>query len=220
MPLDLTIGGPVPTWAQARGAPGNRFESWMPSAAEFGAFVRAVATRYSGHYTPPGAPAALPRISFWSIWNEPNYGVDLSPQAIDQSRVEVSPRLYRGLVDAAWSAFAATGHRGDTILIGETAPRGITTGNSPGNFSGMVPLRFIRALYCVDTSFTAAERYGRQRTRLPAGRRRISALRRRSIPDCSRRAGSPTTRIRRGDSAKRPNPRRARLRRSGIDRKS
>ena len=78
----------------------------------------------------------------------------LSPQAIDQSRVEVSPRLYRGLVDAAWSALAATGHRGDTILIGETAPRGITTGNSPGNFSGMVPLRFIRALYCVDTSFT------------------------------------------------------------------
>ncbi len=153
MPLDLTIGGPVPTWAQAPGAPGNRFESWMPSAAEFGAFMRAVATRYSGHYTPSGAPSPLPRISFWSIWNEPNYGVDLSPQAIDQSRVEVSPRLYRGLVDAAWSALSATGHRGDTILIGETAPRGITTGNSPGNFSGMVPLRFIRALYCVDSSF-------------------------------------------------------------------
>src|SRR5207248_7222729 len=32
------------------------------------------------------------------------------------------------------------------------APRGITTGNQPGNFSGMVPLRFIRALYCVDKS--------------------------------------------------------------------
>ena len=91
MPLDLTVGGPVPTWAQAHGAPGNRFESWKPSAAEFGAFVRAVATRYSGHYTPSGASSPLPRINFWAIWNEPNYGVDLSPQAIDQSRVEVSP---------------------------------------------------------------------------------------------------------------------------------
>jgi hypothetical protein len=154
MPLDLTVGGPVPTWAEGSGAPRSRFASWMPDAAEFGAFVRAVATRYSGHYTPPRAPSPLPRISFWSIWNEPNYGVDLAPQAIDESRVEVSPRLYRGLVDVAWSALAATGHRGDTILIGETAPRGITTGDNPGNFSGMVPLRFIRALYCVDSSLS------------------------------------------------------------------
>ena len=42
--------------------------------------------------------------------------------------------------------------RHDKILIGEVAPRGQTTNGQPGNFSGMVPLRFIRALYCVDGS--------------------------------------------------------------------
>ena len=200
------------------GAPGNRFQSWKPSAAEFGQFVHAVGTRYSGHYTPAGASTPLPRISFWSIWNEPNYGVDLSPQAIDQSRVEVSPRLYRGLVDAAWSAFAATGHRGDTILIGETAPRGITTGNSPGNFSGMVPLRFIRALYCVDTSFTPLSGTAASERGCPpdgAGSRHFAA----EHPGLFQASGFADHPYPQGGSAKRPNPRRARLRRSGIDRK-
>jgi hypothetical protein len=153
MDVDLTIGYPAPVWATGRGAPphGPHLQ-WKPSAAEYGAFVRAVGTRYSGSYKPPGAAVALPRIDFWAIWNEPNYGVDLAPQAVDRSTVEVSPRLYRGLLDAAWGSLNATGHGHDTILIGETAPRGLTTGDNPGNFSGMVPLRFIRALYCVDST--------------------------------------------------------------------
>jgi hypothetical protein len=92
-------------------------------------------------------------VDFWAIWNEPNYGIDLAPQATDKSTVEVSPALYRGLVNAAWNALAQTGHGSDTILIGELAPRGITVGNNPGNFSGMVPLRFLRALYCADSSY-------------------------------------------------------------------
>ncbi len=100
-----------------------------------------------------GSPSPLPKVSFWSIWNEPNYGPELAPQAVDRSKVEVSPMLYRGLVDAAWRALHQTGHGADTILIGEIAPRGITTGDNPGNFSGMVPLRFVRSLYCVDASF-------------------------------------------------------------------
>ena len=151
--IDLTIGEPVPLWATGSGAPpGGPHLQWKPSAPDFGDFVKAVATRYSGDYTPPGASKPLPRVRFWAIWNEPNYGVDLAPQATHDSTVEVSPRLYRDLVDAAWGALQDTGHGKDTILIGETAPRGLTTGNNPGNFSGMVPLRFIRALYCVDQS--------------------------------------------------------------------
>jgi hypothetical protein len=153
MGIDLTIGEPVPLWATGSGAPpGGPHLQWKPSAPDFGDFVKAVATRYSGDYTPPAASKPLPRVKFWAIWNEPNYGVDLAPQATHDSTVEVSPRLYRDLVDAAWSALQDTGHGKDTILIGETAPRGLTTGNNPGNFSGMVPLRFIRALYCVDQS--------------------------------------------------------------------
>jgi hypothetical protein len=156
MGVDLALEAPAPLWAIGPGLPPGTASgfvgSWEPSAKEYGLFVRAVGTRYDGHYTPPGASASLPAVRFWSIWNEPNYGAQLAPQAVDDSTVEVSPLIYRELLDAAWSSLSNTGHESDTILIGEVAPRGETTGNLPGNFSGMVPLRFIRALYCVDSS--------------------------------------------------------------------
>jgi hypothetical protein len=46
----------------------------------------------------------------------------------------------------------ASGHttRTNTILIAETAPRGV---DPPGIFNGVKPLRFLRALYCVDSRF-------------------------------------------------------------------
>jgi hypothetical protein len=155
--LDVALEAPAPLWATGAGVPPGTASyylgAWEPSPKQFGMFVHAVATRYSGHYTPPGGGPPLPRVDFWSIWNEPNYGPQLAPQAVNTSTVEVSPALYRRLLDAAWSALQATGHQRDTVLIGELAPRGQTVGDQPGNFSGMVPLRFIRALYCVDGSF-------------------------------------------------------------------
>jgi hypothetical protein len=150
--VDLTLEGPAPLWATSSGAPhGSTYPGqWRPDAAAYGGFVHAVGRRYSGTYKPAGQSSSLPRVTMWSIWNEPNYGTQLAPEAIDNSTVEVAPSLYRALVDAAWSGLRAAGHGGDTILIGELAPRGVTTGDNPGNFNGMVPLRFVRALYCVN----------------------------------------------------------------------
>jgi hypothetical protein len=144
--VDLTLSGPPPLWARGARAPRGAGPQWEPSETLFGQFVAAVGTRYGGHYTPAGASSPLPRVRMWSIWNEPNYGPDLKPQAIDHWQIPVSPALYRGLVNAAWSALHATGHGHDTILIGELAPRGIQ------NVDGMVPLRFVRALYCLNSS--------------------------------------------------------------------
>ncbi len=127
---------------------------WKPSATAFGQFVRAVGTRYSGHYPDPLHPGRhLPRVSFWGIWNEPNLGINLAPQAIDGGKLEVSPLYYRQIVGATYSALRASGHGSDTILIGELAPDGATVGNVPGDFDMMVPLRFLRALYCVDSAY-------------------------------------------------------------------
>lgn len=154
--VDATIRGNAPLWAEEPGDPLQKGEPvgiWKPKPADYGQFVTAVATRYDGHYTPSGAAHPLPRISIWSFWNEPNYGQDLAPQATDHSQVELSPTLYRGLIDAGYRALRATGHGRDTILFGETAPRGQTVGNVPGNFGLMKPLRFLRALYCVDAEF-------------------------------------------------------------------
>jgi hypothetical protein len=152
--IDLAFTPPPPRWASGPGAPRPSDQPfWRPSASEFEQFVRAVGTRYSGHYIPPGASRPLPRIDFWSIWNEPNIGIFLAPQTTDHSKVEVSGKLYRNLLDAAWSGLQATGHGHDTILIGETAPAGATFGNAPGLFAAMAPLRFLRALYCVNSSY-------------------------------------------------------------------
>ena len=141
------LTGPAPIWATGarRARRADPTASGSHPRDEFGAFVSAAAKRYSGSYH------GLPRVSFWSIWNEPNYGIDLAPQATNHDTVEVGASAYRGLVDAAWSALQHGGHARDTILIGETAPHGL---NHPiGNFSGVKPLRFLRALYCVDAGY-------------------------------------------------------------------
>ncbi len=149
--VDLDLVPPLPSWASGRGAPHPESRSeWKPSAAEYGQWVHAVAVRYSGQYTPPGASRPLPRVAFWSIWNEPNIGIELAPEVNPHTQVEIAPQLYRGLVNAAWSAFHATGHGHDTILIGELAPEGVTTG-TVGLFNAMAPLRFLYALYCVNS---------------------------------------------------------------------
>lgn len=146
---------PVPRWAEGAGLPrGDVAGNWKPSASAFGAFVRAVGERYDGSYKPAGAISALPRVSWWSIWNEPNYGPDLAPQATNNNKVPTGPIMYRGLLDAAWSGLAATGHKPskDTILLGETAPRGVVGDGQPGSFGGTVPILFLDALYCTNSS--------------------------------------------------------------------
>ena len=123
MGVNFDFTGGAPPWAVRRSPTPSTARVWYPSAREFGAFVRAVGTRYSGSYTPPGASAPLPRVGYWSIWNEPNVGSSsLSPQTV--AGVEVSPRLYRGLVDAAYRSLQDSGHGADTILVGEMASTG------------------------------------------------------------------------------------------------
>jgi hypothetical protein len=155
--LDFTINGAAPLWATGSGSPkgatGYFREDWEPSAKQFGLFVKAVGTRYDGSYKPAGSSTALPRVSFWSIWNEPNYGYDIAPQGIGKNQsIPNSPHIYRNLVDAAWSSLNASGHntRKDKILFGETTPHGV---NQWGVFSNMKPLIFLRSLYCVDSNY-------------------------------------------------------------------
>jgi hypothetical protein len=152
--VSFTLTSPAPQWALGRGVPrGGIFGVWNPSPSAFGAFVRAVGARYSGSYRPRGSRTALPRVSFWSIWNEPNYGFQLAPQTNSSGSIPLAAGEYRGLLAAAWGGLIGTGHRPgrDTILIGETAPRG--SNGAPGQFGGIKPLTFVRALYCVDSRY-------------------------------------------------------------------
>jgi hypothetical protein len=93
------------------------------------------------------ADGTLPPVNYWSVWNEGNQKTFLAPQYLH--RREYSPRLYRAFVDGAWQALMATGHAGNTILVGDTAPKG---GGQRDDLANMRPLRFVRALYCVGTN--------------------------------------------------------------------
>jgi hypothetical protein len=163
--IDLVVAGGAPKWADRPGIPSdaadNPNRAWYPSPSLYGDFVRAAATRYGGNFPDPADPTkTLPRVSFWSLWNEPNFGEDLGPQAINGSRTSVAPGMYRGLVNAGWQALQATGHGRDKIVIGELAARGMSgkadkshPEGLPGNFAQTKPLAFIRTLYCVDSRY-------------------------------------------------------------------
>jgi hypothetical protein len=55
--------------------------------------------------------------------------------------------LYRKLYRAGHAALAASGHGGDQILLGETAPVG---NDKLGELSHLKPARFLRDLFCLD----------------------------------------------------------------------
>ncbi|MDX6643569.1 MAG: hypothetical protein QOD76_1531, partial [Solirubrobacteraceae bacterium] len=151
--VDLDFAPPAPRWAVQATSDPQLADHYKPNADDFRHFAAAVGTRYSGNYTPLGSSTKLPRVSFWSIWNEPNEWHFLAPQfASSTSPVEQSAAMYRALVDGAYTALSTTGHSGDVILIGETAPQGTKTNgvNLPGSHHSLDPMRFLRALYCVD----------------------------------------------------------------------
>jgi hypothetical protein len=176
--VNFDLGIQAPIWATGPGAPrdGQHHFNWEPSPSAFAAFVRAAGKRYSGTFTPRGQSTPLPRVNFWSIWNEPNLGFELAPQGVPHHlSIENSGNLYRGLVDAGWSALHQTGHGRDTILIGDLGPRG---GFPFGVFSSMNPLEFLRALYCVDSGYHQLRGYAAAIRGCPttaAGSRRFRA---------------------------------------------
>jgi len=138
MTVLMTPDGPAPDWASTGGTKGlNR-----PDAREFGRFVRALGERYSGKCS-CGTGSTLPRVDFWSVWNEPNLFLFLHPQ-FSHGR-SVSGQLYRGLFDAAQRALDASGHDQDPLLIGETAPTQGTVSTKP--------IAFLRDVLCLDASY-------------------------------------------------------------------
>ena len=131
MEIQLTLTGPVPTWATKR----KRGHLNTPGAREFGRWAKAVARRYGD------------RVDLWSIWNEPNHPDFLKPQYVDGR--PASPRIYRKLYQAAENALhGVRGGSGDQVLFGETAPI--------GNENLVSPLAFLRGAMCLNHLYKKA----------------------------------------------------------------
>jgi hypothetical protein len=124
----LTLTGPVPKWATRD----KQDDLTDPDPAEFGAFATAVGRRYGD------------AVSSWSIWNEPNQPQFLLPQFKDGK--PYSPKLYRKLYQAGYAGLRSTpSNAQDTILMGETSPR--------GNAHIVAPLAFLRGMLCLDADY-------------------------------------------------------------------
>ena len=154
--VNFNVTGPAPLWATKPPPRPDVAETYEPDPVEFGRFVRAAGTRYSGEW-PPGPyilpEARIPRVDYWSIWNEPNQSGWLTPQwtptnAKGTRFVERASAIYRSIVTWSFAGLLASGHGKDTILVGETAPGGSKV---RGVKQALNALLFVRTLYCVDS---------------------------------------------------------------------
>src|SRR4051794_25371321 len=152
MEVLLTATGPIPAWAsKCKGSVANR-RTCKPDPKLFGAFVRALGTRY-------------PTVRKWSLWNEPNLRSWLSPQyeVKGGQAVQASASRYRRLAASGIAGLRATGHRADQIWLGETAPLGDDPSGCSAQRSLRVPKRcaskilktspetFLRGVFCLST---------------------------------------------------------------------
>jgi len=120
----LTVYG-TPSWA---GPARNQLPRRL---ADLQDFARAMATRYSGRYP------SFPFVRFYSVWNEPNLNLFLSPQYVGSR--SVGPALYAQLFRAAYTGFKL-GSPTAQVALGETSARKVST--SPSH----APARFAELL--------------------------------------------------------------------------
>jgi hypothetical protein len=152
----FNVTGPGPDFAHGKPPPSQRRNrrTWRPKAREFYKFVAALGTRYSGTYVDENhGRQTLPRVSFWSLWNEPNQGGWLTPQYTFSHKlrrlIPASPGIYRKLYFFGRRALDRTGHGADVILVGETAPLGT---RKMGARTPIRPKKFMREMFCVKKS--------------------------------------------------------------------
>ena len=140
----------TPAWAGGGPDPGKGIPRNM---AHLQAFARAAATRYSGtsldpDQTTPGA--LLPRVRFWTAWNEPNAPNFLKPQykrmggryVIWSARqyAKMCTAVFKGVHSAEASAVVSRGK----VACGVTNPGG---NNRPRGARGApTPLNFMRTM--------------------------------------------------------------------------
>lgn len=126
----ITIWG-TPKWA---GPARNKLPRRL---SDLTAFSKALSARYSGRY--PGYPF----VGRWSVWNEPNLGIFLSPQFDARGRI-VSPRLYASLFKASRAGIKSGNPRalvaiGETSALGRDHPKkGINDSVAPATFARLL----------------------------------------------------------------------------------
>ena len=128
----------TPAWASGGAVEpvGGRINTLAPDADDFGAFMTALATRYSGGFSSPGGET-LPKVTHYEIWNEPNLSGFLRPPGWDDESLTVDE-----LTDARLDTYAAMTEAGfegvkqadpeATVIVGVGGPRSSTSRTGVG----------------------------------------------------------------------------------------
>jgi hypothetical protein len=123
----IDING-TPKWANGGKAP-----NVMPTrVADLTAFAKMLATRYNGRH-------GHGTVALWSVWNEPNLQLFLTPQY--SGKKIVGPANYAKLFKAAYAGIKS-GNPSSKVAIGETSARGrdkplagVSASVAPGTFA-------------------------------------------------------------------------------------
>ncbi|HEX8053827.1 MAG TPA: hypothetical protein VF517_12610, partial [Thermoleophilaceae bacterium] len=127
MQVQMALTGPAPAWA----AGNRRSGPYKPNAKLYADFVKRTVAHFRA------------TVGRFSIWNEPNHVGWLAP-------VKSQAALYRSLYRAGYSA-AKKANPGAQVLIGETAPY------ARDKRTAQPPLRFLRALLCVNGNYAGTK---------------------------------------------------------------
>jgi hypothetical protein len=148
-------------WTPAWAGGGPKGKLVPRSMAYLQSFARAAATRYSGVYPDPEPPvpgAMLPRVRYWTAWNEPNGRLFLKPQykrvrgrfviwsAIQYAKMCTA--VFKGVHNAESAAGVAP--RGK-VACGVLNPGG--NNNARGARGAPTPLRFMEAMRARNPKF-------------------------------------------------------------------
>jgi Cellulase (glycosyl hydrolase family 5) len=128
----------ITIWGTPRWANGGKTPNVVPrNARDLQNFARAVASRYSGRFQ------QFPFVGRYSIWNESNLQLFLSPQFDSKGR-SVGPRHYARIYAAAYAGIKAGNSRAK-VAIGSTSSHGRdkrlngkSDTHSPGRFAQLV----------------------------------------------------------------------------------
>jgi hypothetical protein len=121
----------TPRWAD-----GGKSPNHLPKKlSDLTTFTKMLATRYNGHN-------GHGTVSLWSVWNEPNLQLFLTPQF--SGKKIVGPANYAKLYKAAYAGIKA-GNRSAKVAIGETSARGRDKPLA-GKSASIAPATFARLL--------------------------------------------------------------------------
>ena len=127
----------APRWAESSSrSSAAKTGAYKPSPSALAKFLTAAARRYSGSFN------GLPRVQYWTIWNEPNLNTFLAPQTVNKKAF--APGLYRAMLNAASNALHAV-NSSNVVIGGETSPFGVGSANR----TATKPLVFMENVLCI-----------------------------------------------------------------------